>query len=62
MRHKSKKRRGGIAIRYMPATSFFDRDLYKSSGKSGILTNFQTRPLWLLRGRDKSNNNFNIGH
>ena len=58
----SGKRRAGVAIRYMPATSHFNRSLYETSEGSGYLVNFATRPLWLLRGKDRGNNNFQIGH
>ena len=58
----SGKRRAGVAIRYMPATSHFNRSLYETSQGSGYLVNFATRPLWLLRGKDRGNNNFQIGH
>jgi hypothetical protein len=46
----------------MPATSHFNRSLYETSDGSGYLVNFATRPLWLLRGKDRSNNDFQIGH
>jgi ectoine hydroxylase-related dioxygenase (phytanoyl-CoA dioxygenase family) len=56
-------RRTGVAIRYMPTTSHFDRSLHPAQGKSGLSLNFATRPLWLLKGRDVCGlNDFNIGH
>ena len=58
----SGERRAGVAIRYMPATSHFNRSLYETSEGSGYLVNFATRPLWLLRGSDRSDNDFQIGH
>ncbi|TQV78466.1 phytanoyl-CoA dioxygenase family protein [Denitrobaculum tricleocarpae] len=59
----SAQRRAGVAIRYMPATSVFERDLRPLDGKSGIPVNFATRPLWLLRGEDRTGrNDFAIGH
>ena len=58
----SGERRAGVAIRYMPATSHFNRSLYDTSEGSGYLVNFATRPLWLLRGSDRNNNDFQIGH
>jgi hydroxyethylthiazole kinase-like uncharacterized protein yjeF len=45
-------RRTGVAIRYMPTTSHFDRSLHPAKGTSGLPLNFATRPLWLLKGRD----------
>jgi ectoine hydroxylase-related dioxygenase (phytanoyl-CoA dioxygenase family) len=56
-------RRTGVAIRYMPTTSHFDRSLHPAQGKSGLSLNFATRPLWLLKGRDVcGRNDFQIGH
>jgi hypothetical protein len=59
----SGKRRTGAALRYMPATSVFERNLRPVDGKSGVPVNFARRPLWLVKGRDRSGrNDFNIGH
>ena len=59
----SGKRRSGAALRYMPSTSVFERDLRPVDGKSGVPVNFARRPLWLVKGRDRSGrNDFNIGH
>ncbi|SFN28988.1 phytanoyl-CoA dioxygenase family protein [Variovorax sp. OV329] len=59
----SAKRRTGVALRYMPATSVFERDLRPSDGKTGVAVNFAQRPLWLLRGVDRSGrNDFQVGH
>jgi len=55
-------RRTGVALRYMPATSHFDRSLKPVDGKSGVAVNFAQRPLWLLRGVDRAHNDFTIGH
>jgi len=59
----SGKRRTGAALRYMPSTSVFERDLRPVDGQSGVPVNFARRPLWLVKGRDRSGrNDFNIGH
>jgi len=59
----STKRRTGVALRYMPATSVFERDIRPSDGKTGVAVNFAQRPLWLLRGVDRSGrNDFEVGH
>jgi len=59
----SGKRRTGAALRYMPATSVFERDLRPVDGKSGVPVNFARRPLWLVKGVDRSGrNDFNLGH
>jgi ectoine hydroxylase-related dioxygenase (phytanoyl-CoA dioxygenase family) len=59
----SGQRRTGVALRYMPATSVFERDLRPVDGQSGVPVNFAQRPIWLLRGVDRSGrNDFSVGH
>jgi Phytanoyl-CoA dioxygenase (PhyH) len=59
----STKRRTGVALRYMPSTSLFDRTLKPMDGKTGVAVNFANRPLWLLSGVDRTGlNDFSIGH
>ena len=59
----SGRRRTGVALRYMPSTSVFERDLRPADGKTGVPVNFARRPLWLVRGVDRSGrNDFSIGH
>lgn len=61
--NRSPRRRAGVAIRYMPATSHFDRNLIATTDKSGYTVDFARRPLWLLRGKDRTGrNDFTIGH
>ncbi len=61
--NRSPRRRAGVAIRYMPGTSVFHRDLNPAGGRSGIPVMFAKRPLWLLRGEDRTGlNDFSIGH
>lgn len=51
--NRSNRRRAGFVIRYMPTTSHFDRE----SGIVGshlVNTNFAERPLYLLRGKDRT--------
>ncbi|MEO1491047.1 MAG: phytanoyl-CoA dioxygenase family protein [Pseudomonadota bacterium] len=62
-RNTSERRRAGLAIRYMPATSLFDRDLFRRSDSSGFTVDCSTRPLWLVRGQDQTGrNDFTVGH
>ena len=62
-RNTSARRRAGVAFRYMPATSHFHRDLIEPSDASGFKVDFSQRPLWLLRGEDKTGqNDFRVGH
>jgi len=59
----SGKRRTGAALRYMPATSVFERNLRPADGQTGVPVNFAQRPLWLLKGVDRSGrNDFSAGH
>lgn len=61
--NRSTRRRAGLAIRYMPASSVFERDLIAPGDSSGYRVDFSRRPLWLLRGQDVSGrNDFRIGH
>lgn len=61
----SQKRRAGLALRFMPATSHFDRQFF-GQGKSSTgsyKVDFSARPIWLLRGVDRSSkNDFSVGH
>lgn len=59
----SSVRRTGVALRYMPSSSLFDRALRPVDGKTGVPVDFARRPLWLLRGIDRSGrNDFEVGH
>jgi len=59
--NRSPRRRAGYAIRYMPGSSLFDRSRVLSN--SNYQNDFVSRPLWLLRGQDRTGqNDFLIGH
>lgn len=61
--NRSGQRRTGVALRYMPASSVFERHLRPADGKSGVPVDFARRPLWLLKGVDRSGrNDFEVGH
>lgn len=49
--NRSNKRRAGFVIRYMPATSHYDRSLARP-GSALANTNLGERPIFLVRGRD----------
>lgn len=58
----SDRRRSGLAVRYMPATSYWDRS-HVTPDASELVVDYSSRPLWLLRGRDVSGrNDFAAGH
>ena len=59
----SRTRRTGVALRYMPGSSVFERHLRPAEGQTGVPVSFATRPLWLLRGQDRTGlNDFAVGH
>jgi hypothetical protein len=61
--NRSPKRRAGLALRYMPATSRFERSLIAPATRNrGHVVDFAQRPLWLVRGTDRAGNDFVIGH
>ncbi len=61
--NRSSRRRAGLAIRYMPCTSHFDRGLIEPGDGAGYVVDFSTRPLWLLSGQDRTGkNDFQVGH
>ncbi len=61
--NRSSRRRTGVALRYMPATSLFDRTVNPVDGQSGVPVDFARRPLWLVKGVDRSGrNDFSVGH
>ena len=59
----SNQRRAGFAIRYIPSTSIFDRNMKVGSGQDDVQTDLSQRALFLVRGEDKTGkNDFTIGH
>jgi len=61
--NRSPRRRAGVAIRYMPGTSVFERNLFPTGAQSGYTVDFARRPLWLLAGKDRTGrNDFEAGH
>jgi hypothetical protein len=54
-----------LVIRYMPATSRYNRDPLTPANRSGARTapliNYSLRPLWLVRGEDRAGNDFVTG-
>jgi hypothetical protein len=61
--NRSPMRRAGFVIRYMPATSVFERAAGDEHVQSGVRFSMSQRPIWLVRGRDRSGrNDFSVGH
>jgi hypothetical protein len=61
--NRSPQRRAGFAIRYMPATSLYDRTLPFPGGAAAIRQNMALRPIYLVRGADRhGRNDFALGH
>ena len=59
----SEQRRAGLVFRYMPGTSYFDRSLTTPLGLGGMPVEPEDRPIYLVRGRDRTGrNDFSIGH
>jgi ectoine hydroxylase-related dioxygenase (phytanoyl-CoA dioxygenase family) len=59
----SARRRTGVALRYMPSTSVFERDLRPADGKTGLSLDFARRPLWLVWGVDRRGRyDFEVGN
>jgi hypothetical protein len=61
--NRSPRRRAGFVIRYMPATSVFDRSVERLQSQAGVAFSLSRRPIWLLRGQDRTGkNDFSTGH
>lgn len=60
--NRSTRRRAGLVLRYMPATSRFEHGLGRTQQQAGGSFSFARRPLWLVRGTDRAGNDFDIGH
>ncbi len=59
----SGRRRAGYALRYMPSTSHYDRELAMGAVSATVPVEFKQRPIWLLRGIDRcGQNDFTTGH
>jgi len=57
----SGQRRAALIMRYMPATSYYDRTLGRRRDNSPF--NIVDQPLWLMRGIDRTGrNDFQHGH
>ncbi len=53
--NRSDKRRAAYVLRFMPASSLWDRTTDKQSGSAHYQTHFSTRPIYLMRGAAGAN-------
>ena len=59
----SDRRRMGLVLRFMPATSFYNHDSGKHKEDAGSPHGYSNRALFLVRGEDKTGrNDFQRGH
>ena len=60
----SNRRRAAVTVRYMAATSYFDRGNEGVRVREGGETaDYRTRPIWLVRGENRHpGNDYSIGH
>jgi hypothetical protein len=61
--NRSAQPRAALTVRYMPATSHYDRGNPGFSVSNGKATDYGSRPIWLVRGENRHpGNDFTIGH
>ena len=60
--NRSPKRRAAFVIRYMPATSTFERHTGDTHRQADVSFSMSKRPIWLLRGPERGGNDFSVGH
>ena len=61
--NRSRHRRAGFALRYMPSSAHYDRSLSMGQASATVQVEFAERPIWLVRGVDRcGRNDFDIGH
>lgn len=66
--NNSTKRRAGLVMRYMPASSLFTREedeamVQRSLMKTGYTVTYAERPIWLVRGESRHpRNDYRVGH
>ena len=59
--NRSDRRRAGFTIRYMPATSLYDRTIKMTGASRGLRQDMSKRPIYLVRGQDRAGNDFECG-
>ena len=58
------RHRAGFTLRFMPSTSHFDRNERHGTDPYRVMKDkdYETRPLFLVRGIDRGRNDFQVGH
>ena len=61
--NRSGRRRAGYVMRYLPGTTFYDREMDVGQSSDIGISDFAKRPIWLARGADRTGrNDFRVGH
>lgn len=61
--NRSPHRRAAFGLRFMPATSFFDHaNGDEAARRAGAVTDYNSRPLYLMRGENIAGSDLTIGH
>ena len=61
--NRTGRRRAGYVMRYLPGTSFYDREMEVGQSSDIGVSDFAMRPIWLARGVDRTGrNDFRTGH
>ena len=61
--NRSPNRRAAFVLRFMPAASFFDHaNGDEAARRAGAITDYNSRPLYLMRGENTGGSDLSIGH
>lgn len=61
--NRTGRRRAGYVMRYLPGTSFYDREMEVGQSSDIGVSDFAMRPIWLACGVDRTGrNDFRTGH
>ena len=61
--NSTERRRAAFVVRLMPGTSYYDHALGEAMGRQNPAHDYGRRPLFLVRGQDRTGrNDFSIGH
>jgi len=61
--NRSPNRRAAFVLRFMPASSYFDHvNGDEAARRAGAITDYNSRPLYLMRGENTGGNDLRVGH